>query len=166
MTANEKRLLGVFVFLCITLFLGISFFLRYETLSAIHDSIANHEKAIAETKSSPERLGELQERVRDLEKTSNTAGVHTDENRDLPSSLARLRKSLEAEGIRPDRYTISGKEPSQSIEFSLRSRPLPFFRFLEKQSNNGTGSLFTYVHMRYIRNSPDYDIVFRVKHEK
>lgn len=173
MTHNEKRLLLIFLSLGLLALVTLAYASRLSRLHELDGAIAYYEKSLMGLKDANGGTGELSSDASELAdklrrlKEGQTGGGHgTERLPDLPSTVAYLRASLENEGIRPDRYTVTGKTPKRFIEFSLRARPVALFRFLKKQAEDRWIIEFSSLTMKYLIGSPEYETVFRIAYEE
>jgi len=166
MTHNEKRLLLIFLTLCLLALVTLAYASRLSRLHELDGAIAYYGKSLIGLKDANGGTEEIIEKLRQLKEGKLDSGHGTERLPNLASTVAYLRASLESEGIRPERYTVTGKTPKRFIEFSLRARPVALFRFFKKQAEDRWIIEFSSLTMKYLIGSPEYETFFRIAYEE
>lgn len=165
MSPNERRLLRTLIILCIGVAIAIPATLRRSSLSEIETGVARYHKALEGISDTDATLTELNARLSRLKAEAGIADEGSSAQMSLADTVSFVKEALRKQGLKPDRYSVSGSQPNRSIEFALRDRPTEFFRFLSTSSLSKNGIRFTRLFMKSVKDSPDFDITFRIAYE-
>lgn len=164
MTTNEKRLLQIFIILCLCALFGIYATARSIAIKELDRRISYYQHALEGIEQQTEAIKIASIKLDDLKKKSESRS--TDQKTvNLTNAVIYLRTTLRNEGITPDRYTINGKYPKLLIEFEFKANPVAFFHFLRKQESDSWDLQFQDLTMKARKNSSLYDITFRIPYD-
>jgi hypothetical protein len=133
MTANEKRLLKIFLAIAFGAVLVPLGYLEWDRVGKAERSIDSYMTALSKIERFDQDLGVIDKRIEQLKATlGNEPSVRTGSS--FSDFASEARALLNRYGIEPKRYQVVGAGEETSVEFTLRCDTIALMKFLRDAS--------------------------------
>lgn len=165
MTQNEKKLLSVFLWMCVGIAFTFSVISGLDRLNSAILAESQFKNALVKIDYGTTDIDALKKKLKKL-KEEQTEDTQTNEKISTADVTAYFRAALEKQGIHAKRYQITGTLPNESVEFIVQCKAIPFFTFLESEAILRTPVIISLLSVKPAAERGLIDVIFRVRHAK